>query len=302
MKWNAISEWLKNFGGPITTVIVILGAFLAGVEYVVRSEVADIRSDVGSVKSEVSELKTASSKTNDRIDDVLKEALERAFPVSSPTEKKAELEEGFKRAKDLMRFASSESISLNPELIENYGRQVAALSKEPSVSGAVWPAAAELINYRSSYTAGVEIPPDIASRIGPPIQNLGNCLGRPMSYWKAAPHMQYPDGSTIASRIILHDCTLYLDDVRGFDDSRIVSDVKSRIVSGKVDTPFFLTLVRVKIVYKGGPIIPVAEILALGCSFDFDVPAAPPPRGKDLLEAILSENLDSSKLDLKIPL
>ncbi len=149
MGTNKVLDWLKEYGGQIASAIVIFSALLAGVSYVVRYEVADIRSDVSSIKSDVSELKAGSLKTNSRIDDLLKDALERAFPIPSPTANKAELEEDFRRANSLMQLASSEKIKLNPQIMTSYGKQVAELTKVPSASDTVWPAAAELINYRS---------------------------------------------------------------------------------------------------------------------------------------------------------
>ena len=167
MAMGKVSDWLKEYGGQIASAIVILGALLAGVQYVVKSEVADIRSDVSSVKSDVAELKTGSLKTNSRIDDLLKEALERAFPAPSPTANKAELEEDFKHANSLLQLATAENIHLNSKLMVSYGKQIASISEEPAASDAVWPAAAELINYRSQSAS-----PDWSSLTQ---SNLPNC-------------------------------------------------------------------------------------------------------------------------------
>jgi hypothetical protein len=93
MSWEKISDWLKSYGGPICTVLVIMGALLAGKQYVIKAEVADVRSDVGTIKGQMTELQTASGKTNDRIDTLLKDALERGFPA--PTSSKKTISLGF---------------------------------------------------------------------------------------------------------------------------------------------------------------------------------------------------------------
>ena len=79
MALKQVSDWLKSYGGPIATVIVMFGALFAGVRYIVSSEVTDIRSDVATLKSTTAATDTKVDSTNHRIDDLLKGALERAF-------------------------------------------------------------------------------------------------------------------------------------------------------------------------------------------------------------------------------
>src|SRR5208282_1491575 len=62
-----------------------------------------------------------------------------------------------------------------------------------------------------------------------------------------------------------------------------------------------LTLVRVNIVYRGGPLIPVEKLIFYDCRFVFDVPTAPPGRGTELLEAILSKDFEDRNFEIIVP-
>ena len=66
MGLKRISDWLTMYGVPIGSAFVFIGALLAGVQYIVKSEVTDLRVDIGSVKSDITDLKSASSKTDRR--------------------------------------------------------------------------------------------------------------------------------------------------------------------------------------------------------------------------------------------
>jgi hypothetical protein len=150
MTWQKVSDWLKEHGGTIATIIIIFGALFTGVRYIVSSEVADIRSDVATLKGTTTTTDNKLDATNRRIDDLLKEALERAFPKPTPTATKAELKEDFKRANDLVRLARSENIKLDSQLIATYGREVAAIRNQPSA----WQTLINLLNYRSFLNTG----------------------------------------------------------------------------------------------------------------------------------------------------
>jgi hypothetical protein len=100
-----------------------------------------------------------------------------------------------------------------------------------------------------------------------------------------------------------HDCTLYLEDVEGFQHSTFVHYVYDKIGSAQnVNIYFDLTLVRVNVVYHGGPIISVHQMAFYDCKFDFDVPTAPSGRGKDLLAAIVSNSFEDRNLNITVPL
>lgn len=300
MAWAKISDWLKEYGGPIASALVIFGALIACVRYVVNSEVSDIRSDVTSIKSSVSDLKTASSKTNDRIDDLLKDALERAFPVPSATAKNAKLEDDFRLANSFLQLAKSEQIRLNPQIIGKYGGSVAAIAAQRSALDAVWPAASQLINYRSQ-----NMVPDAAKLAE---SNLPNCT----------------DHDPPPSRIVsVPSPTQFTFEVPTYENCRFTldSDVDSAKVNGLLQKQGGIPLRfnHCLVIYRGGIIhlntvvhsdgfvlipgpTPRPPIVYKGsvtqehpiafteCLFEFQLTSAPPKLGKEITRALLASS------------
>jgi hypothetical protein len=111
MTWEKLSGWLKEQGGTITTIIVIFGALFAGARYIIRSEVADIRSDVSMLKGDTKTLDDRLEATNHKIDGLLKDALDRAFPR---TVGKSDVHATLTQADNIIRFAKERNIELNP--------------------------------------------------------------------------------------------------------------------------------------------------------------------------------------------
>jgi hypothetical protein len=178
----------------------------------------------------------------------------------------------------------------------------AAINRYPK-SSEVWKAASSLVNVRSlNSTKPVEIPADILEAIGSPVPNGGDCfkLSIPSSF----PHMP-PSWNGVTAWLLhaqTHDCTMYLDDLEDFKNSTLMGYVnKHRDPNFKGSVLIELALVRVHVVYRGGPVIPISAIKCYDCTFDFDVPSAPSQRGRGLLESILSQNPDTPTLDIKVP-
>ncbi|HEY0759100.1 MAG TPA: hypothetical protein VGD59_07590 [Acidisarcina sp.] len=159
-----------------------------------------------------------------------------------------------------------------------------------------WQAVSAAVNLRPI----TDIPPEIAALEGPPIPNVGNCYQRPMTY-NDAQDAHIPDGGSLTSNVILHDCTLVLDDIAGFNQSNPMQHALKRFNPGHEDIAFALTLVRVKVEYRGGPIIPVISLKLYGCTFDVDVPSEPPPIGKAFLEALLSDDPNKNLETVTLP-
>jgi hypothetical protein len=147
MTTEEIRKEVLKWIGVAVAAIVPLGAIYGIATYIVRSEVSDVRSDLASIKSDVSDLRVDNKKTNDRIDTLLKDALERAFP--KPTASPVELRKSLEQVPALLNLAQNQNIKLNTDLIRNYGKQVDSLSRDPSISAAVWKTTKTLIDYRT---------------------------------------------------------------------------------------------------------------------------------------------------------
>jgi hypothetical protein len=94
---------------------------------------------------------------------------------------------------------------------------------------------------------------------------------------------------------VWHDCTLRIDDVEGFQHSTLQAYV-SRIVRPLdwVTIYFDISLVRVDVIYEGGPLIPVSRITFYDCKFNFDVPSRPLGDGQKLVQGLLLTGLENS--------
>jgi hypothetical protein len=122
------------------------------------------------------------------------------------------------------------------------------------------------------------------------MKNKGDCFSE-----KITPHA--PATGPLGPEIItMHDCTLALDDLNGFN--LIPVAMRNRLVPGAA---VLMNLVRVRITYHGGEIIPVNQIMAYDCSFDFSIDKSPTVRGQRLLEAFLSEDLSSPNPQIPLP-
>ncbi len=165
----------------------------------------------------------------------------------------------------------------------------------------VWKAASSLVNVRS-LNGKVEIPSDVVAKVGPPVPNRGDCFTIPMGPSSLGQMPPELNNYVWILGTPWHDCTLYLDDVQGFNRSTLMTYVFEKIGANKELIFFDFTLVRVNIVYRGGPIIPIRRVIFYDCWFGFNVPSAPPSgRGKDLLEAILSKSFDRN-LEINVPI
>ena len=158
-------RFIKKYITPAVPVLVVLGAVWGIFTYTVRSEiesaVGGMRTDVATLKTQVSGLETATGKTNERIDTLLKDALERAFP--RPTASKAEIRGSLKETSKLLEIAKSENIRLNPQLVSDYGKELSSISNDPSVSKLAWNTLSDVLDYRSALNA----------QLVPKLQNLG---------------------------------------------------------------------------------------------------------------------------------
>lgn len=165
----------------------------------------------------------------------------------------------------------------------------------------VWKAASSLVNLRSLTSGEADIPSDVAAKAGPSVPNRGDCFAIPMprsSLGKMPPEL---NNYIWVVSVPWHDCTLYLDNLEDFGRSTLAGYISAAVGPNRETVFIDLTLVRVNVIYRGGPIIPVRKLIFYDCRFGFDVPNAPSGRGKDLLEAILSKDFEDRSLEISIP-
>jgi hypothetical protein len=199
---------------------------------------------------------------------------------------------------NLLAAAKSQHVIAKPELSENLQEKLQRIS---SSTPSYWPAAAEFIGYRTQVPVPVPLPysPEII-----PMEILKHLKPQPPNQDCFAIHME-PDknqrweapGGHWDTLVPWNDCTLRLGDIDDFNNSSAVRVARMNGNKGGI----ILGLVNVKIVYRGGPIIPFSVIMAYGCQFDFQVPAVPPERGQKLIAALLRSDLNEQSLKLDIP-
>ena len=183
----------------------------------------------------------------------------------------------------------------NPVKIGALSRALSQVVKKDPELPEAWQAAAELISYDTSYPSAVRVPPDLGTQIRPaPVS--GSCYDLPTV--QEGPH---PTGTSSTDTMVLHDCILDLSDLEAFEGSEQVKAMKATTLGWRGAVVIVLDLVRVKVTYHGGAVIPVTLIQTYGCQFDFDVSTPPPPRGKALLEALLSTDLSRSDVAVQLP-
>ncbi len=155
-RYEQFLAFVTKYITPAIPMLVVLGIMWGIFIYTVHSEIQSaingMSGDVGTIKTQISALQADSGKTNDKIDSLLKDALDRAWPKPSPTATKAELQEDFKRASDLLQFAQSQNVKLDPRLLSNYGKLIGSLNKRDPVTTA-WETLPTILNYRSYLNA-----------------------------------------------------------------------------------------------------------------------------------------------------
>jgi hypothetical protein len=134
-------------------IVTFLGVVFAVVKYVVHSETSDLRASISVATGDISKLKddiianrVDISKTNDKIDQMLSKALDRAFPGSKgakPT--RGMLEDAGK----VITVAQSLNMRLDTTVLARYGSTVARLSEDPSLGTIAWGTTLAFLKYRS---------------------------------------------------------------------------------------------------------------------------------------------------------
>jgi hypothetical protein len=138
------------------------------------------------------------------------------------------------------------------------------VGKDPQLSEA-WQAAGELISFRA-----------------PVLGSLNPCA-KPEYVRFVTNTGEFGPNIKRMAQFYFKDCVLVLNDKLDFMNSEAYHQF--------VNTPgagIGLGLLNVRIVYRGGPIMPVDTIAFVGCTFDFQIQAPPPPTARPLTQTLLA--------------
>jgi hypothetical protein len=143
-----------------------------------------------------------------------------------------------------------------------------AVRKNPDLSEG-WQASSELISFR---TSGGNEPGEV--KCDKPDQfEAFNTGVEPFD----------PATSQAIPLITYRNCALDIGDLEAFEHGT-VGDMKRAIHK---NVYFSFVLDHVHVIYRGGPVIPANAIVFSNCTFDFRVNSTPPPKGANLMEALL---------------
>jgi hypothetical protein len=150
-------------------------------------------------------------------------------------------------------------------------------SREPDNLDA-WQAASQLINLKSAVSSSEDRQSISCFTQHPSVEGNGV-------------------GNVLIVEAALHDCVLKLDDLTGWAGSPLEITLRRSIVAPNEE--FILHLVGVRILYAGGPVIPVRAFTCVNCSFGIESPAPPPEKGAELIQHLLVADL-GNKIDVNL--
>jgi hypothetical protein len=144
-------------------------------------------------------------------------------------------------------------------------------SREPTNADA-WQAASQLINLKSVVSSSEDR------------QSISCFAQRPAVEGNSV-------GTFLVVETTLRDCILKLDDLTGWAGSPLEMTLRHSIVAPHEE--FKLNLVGVRILYSGGPVIPVRSFTCVDCSFRIESLAPPPQKGAALIQNLLVADLEN---------
>src|ERR1035437_1511699 len=205
-QWGAIRSFVEKVIVPTGAVLVVFAAFFGAITYIIRAEVADIKGDVGTMKENLKTLSDDSVRTNQRIDGLLKDALDRAFPRT--VSNKSDVHSSLEQAKGIFRLARDENIKLEPQGIQRFGLDVLELvnSSRPNISQHDWQSVNNILSY---YSIVNQVDPKFLADMkkyswGYRLTDRSkDCLEVPPARAGTTPHIVFRD-------VTVENCTLHL--------------------------------------------------------------------------------------------
>jgi hypothetical protein len=263
-KIDWVLAFITKYIAPALPVLVVLavlwGTFIYTVKAEIESAVGGMRTDIGTMKEQVSGLETGLAKNNDRIDSLLKDALDRAFPRAVAS--KADVHASLKQADTIIRFARDQNVKLDRARVQRVGLDVLELTdfKRPTLSAADWQSMNEMLGYYSiinkvdpGFIAAMAVKSYVFRGMG----RSGSCItaqpGANGWFWQSA---------------TFENCTLHLN--RNLERAVRFSDVIFRDVT---------------VIYEGGQVA-FDGVAFINCTFQLPITDT----GKKFGETLLAEN------------
>lgn len=277
---SGILRWMKDYGMlvvPIT--LTILGSVFAATVWVVTHAVDDrveskltehhfdqVAADVNGIKGQLGEisafLKILTENELHRQASLPKQDFEQQVPT---------LAAAVTTARAVQAYAA-------PSVIRDINRR---LVDTPSDSPGYWNAASQLISYRSDLQVKFKpesLPDCLGGERVPNSKGGGNYNG----YWQTT--------------IVLSHCRLNI----GIEDLPAFRALAAHVISG---IPFeaihySLDLTDVRVVYRGGEILPVDMIVMHNCRFEIETRDEAPAQGKTLTKDLLAADEPTIRVNL----
>ena len=140
----------------------------AGVKYVMKAEMKDLVSSVSSLQAASTSTDKKLDETNQKIDGLLKDVFDRAFPKAGAT--KAALREAIPQANVILAIAKRENLRLNPTVLSEYGKGLISLKGDADA----WRSLTVLLNYSSQVNNGPMLPSPMGARTHYFIENFSS--------------------------------------------------------------------------------------------------------------------------------
>ena len=186
------------------------------------------------------------------------------------------------------RSAGKKAVSINSKRdATSLSNSVADIAAEDPDTPQVWDAAAQLISYRSELQNGFQ-------------QNSeANCFltPGPLTATPFTVAVSTENGYLLETMTLEH-CALLLDDVDAYERSQIAYGNQHAIKLNNTVPRLKLILNHVHVIYRGGPIIPVFQIVFNQCNFTFQFPPGiqtiPPAPAREIMENLLKADLSTT--------
>jgi hypothetical protein len=263
-KIDQVYAVITKYITPALPVLVVLGALSGIVIYIVKAEIESavgaMRTDIGTMKTQVSGLETGLAKNNDRIDTLLKDALDRAFPRAVAS--KSDVHASLKQADAIIRFARDQNVKLDSAKVQRVGLDVLELTdfKRPTLSPADWQSMNEMFGY---YSIVKPVDPDFVAMMAThSVFYKGTDKSGPCVSAQSGSH------NFVFNTWTFENCTLHLSET--LERAAIFSNVIFRDVS---------------VIYEGGHVV-LDKVAFINCTFQLPITDT----GKKFGEVLLAEN------------